>query len=424
MRRKINSIFLTGLAAALVLTSCGLAEDAESTDTAEAVEATEQSSQETETTAASQKETAPEYTIEENSQEASDQDLFSYSCQKVTITDDQHEALKEAVSSYYDTLSTDGFEAFKEANQEDAQSLKDQGERELNYSYGIYTDVERCDSQVLALKVTVMEYTAGAHPNHLFNTVNFDVTTGEQIDITDLGNISDQAKEYILNQLSESEEYTQGLFPEYEQTITNDFDDLYQDFAFILNARGVEFIFQEYDIAPYAAGQVSFTVPYSQLDSLDTDYLPKDSFYSFAFTENLHEKVDLNNDGSLEELYFTTTYPTDNTIESTVYVDGQSVTPSDAANATFGQVYFAHATSGNYIFQDLTLDDGSHVTYLYEVTDGINQIGKEDGRGVVSIADGTVELGVYDNETYDWTDVKTYSYNTDENGFKEVETAE
>ncbi len=428
MRKRLNLLFAAGLAGLLVLTACGTTEEA-TEDTGLTVQNTEDTT-EAQTDGATEEGQAtntaatglgPKYTIEKDDSLSGQDGNFTKNLQeKVEITDDNYGTLKSAVDAYYNKLMTEDFEQFKSYYSDELTDIQDDSEDGMTASYDIYSTVARCDDQIFSILITQNVYTGGAHGSNTFLGVNFDVNTGKIITLDDLGNISSEAKAYILNQLSNSPDYAATLFPEYEQTISDDFDDKYDDFSFILDVRGVKYVFQEYDIAPYAAGQVDFTVPYSELTSIKTDYLPKSAFYSFAMKENLHETIALNNDGTTEDLYFKTAYESEDGAELTLYVGDQSMTRDELNAYAYCECYFAHTANGNYVFEVIYDDNNNPTTYLYEVSDGIVLKGQADGLGLVTIHDGTVELATRNTETFSWNDSVTYSYEDNENGFAEI----
>ena len=430
MRKRLNVLFAAGIVGILALTACGPTEDV-SDDAGlavqqDATDTTNESAQETsgeDSQAADIATTSigPKYSIKKDDSLSGEDGNFTKSLEeKVEILDNNYATLKTAVDDYYNKLMTEEFEQFKKEYASDVEELQGDSAEGMTASYNVYSSVVRCDDQVLSILINKNVFTGGAHGSNEYIGVNFDVNTGKIITLADLGDISSEAKEYILNQLSNSPDYAATLFPEYEQTISDDFDDKYDDFCFVLDARGVKYIFQEYDIAPYAAGQVDFTVPYSELTSIKTDYLPKSAFYSFAMKENLHETVALNSDGVSEDLYFKTAYESEDGAELTLFVGDQSMSKDELNAYAYCECYFAHTANGNYVFEVIYDDNNTPTTYLYEVSDGIVLKGQVDGMGVVAIHDGTVELASRNTETYSWNDSVTYSYEDNENGFSEV----
>jgi hypothetical protein len=107
--------------------------------------------------------------------------------------------------------------------------------------------------------------TGGAHPGHAYATFNFDTTTGALISLTNLfrpdsnylNQLSTIAREMLtakLGNLSDAEFINGGTTPQA------------QNFSeFLLTNQGLEIIFNEYQVAAYAAGPQKITIPYSKL---------------------------------------------------------------------------------------------------------------------------------------------------------------
>jgi hypothetical protein len=119
----------------------------------------------------------------------------------------------------------------------------------------------------LSIKFTMEGYVAGmAHPYHVTRTVNFDLDKGKDIALTDLFTAnSDYLKaiaDYCVNELSKrdigfTDMFKQGADPT---------PDNYQ--AWNITSDGLMITFNEYQVAPYASGPQTVTVPYSALKSL------------------------------------------------------------------------------------------------------------------------------------------------------------
>lgn len=119
----------------------------------------------------------------------------------------------------------------------------------------------------LSIQFALEGYVAGmAHPYHVIRTVNFNLEQGKDIALTDLFTAkSDYLKmiaAYCANELSKrdigfSDTFKSGADPTAEN---------YQ--AWNITPDGLMITFNEYQVAPYASGPQTVTVPYSELKSL------------------------------------------------------------------------------------------------------------------------------------------------------------
>jgi hypothetical protein len=134
----------------------------------------------------------------------------------------------------------------------------------IGVSYRIFNPTE----SVLSLWFGVNWYSAGAaHPNSYSRTLNYDLATGTQLTLADLfqpdSTYLETLSAYAIQELT-----TRGtlFFPEgAEPTDIN-----YQNWNIL--PEGLLITFDDYQVAPHAAGPQQFTVPYLELvDIIDPD---------------------------------------------------------------------------------------------------------------------------------------------------------
>jgi len=121
----------------------------------------------------------------------------------------------------------------------------------------------------LSVGYSYEDYCGGVHGLHFYTVDNFDMNTGKLLTLDDLfGN----AKIYrsILNNL-----ICKNLLIQYkdEELFINpseetDIISYAKNLQFQITDNGIEFIFQIYEIAQYAAGTISVTVPYEELSGI------------------------------------------------------------------------------------------------------------------------------------------------------------
>lgn len=158
-------------------------------------------------------------------------------------------------------------------------------ERELEVEAGsdfwmnffLYTSVEaqRIDSSIISLVTTSSSYFGGVHPNSASFTQNFDTVTGEEVFLADLSSDENALREFLLN-------YLDSLIKEDDYWFYEDYIDYLPmaiaDNFWHFSNEGLVIICDTYLIAPYAAGIIRFTVPYSELNGLIYDkWLPTET---------------------------------------------------------------------------------------------------------------------------------------------------
>lgn len=110
---------------------------------------------------------------------------------------------------------------------------------------------------IISVQLILSSYTGGAHPITLFSGANFDRTTGRRLELVDALRLIGRSVDQVSAQsTSELKAKLQDAF--FEEGATNDPENFS---SFLVSADKVTFIFQQYQVAPYAAGpqEVSFS---------------------------------------------------------------------------------------------------------------------------------------------------------------------
>ncbi len=130
----------------------------------------------------------------------------------------------------------------------------------LNASY----EVVRNDGKAISVVENIHYYAGGTHPTQNTYTYNFDPTTGEKIPLVLYpagdNDARDKAEDMVYNKLVEkygSEEIN------YDYVTASIIDEAVDSWHF--TDTGIKLIFNEYDIAPYAAGSFQLDIPKEEL---------------------------------------------------------------------------------------------------------------------------------------------------------------
>ncbi|WP_207260425.1 DUF3298 and DUF4163 domain-containing protein [Desulfovibrio sp. Huiquan2017] len=120
----------------------------------------------------------------------------------------------------------------------------------------------------VSVKLHVMVYTGGAHPNNWPMTWVFDMTDGGEISLNRLFPDSEAALARISAICREVLSRSLGdmLVPDMLDQGTQPVEDNFK--RFILTDEGVAFFFAPYQTAPYAAGEQVVTIPFDRLGGL------------------------------------------------------------------------------------------------------------------------------------------------------------
>jgi len=119
--------------------------------------------------------------------------------------------------------------------------------------------------RLASVKLQVMIYTGGAHPNHWPVTWTFDMTDGHTLDLNDIFINKQDALIKIAEIVRDTLGETLGGM-RVESMLQDGTTPVAKNYAdFILNEEGVVFFFAPYQVAPYASGQQVVTIPYQRL---------------------------------------------------------------------------------------------------------------------------------------------------------------
>ena len=113
------------------------------------------------------------------------------------------------------------------------------------------------------------EFTGGAHPSSFYTVLNFNPKTGEEIVLSDIlkDNYDEPLTGILINNLAKQlkvksiEDIREKgyLYQDSEMFISNNF---------ILDNEKIVFIYNKYEIAPYAFGDIMIDVTYEELKDI------------------------------------------------------------------------------------------------------------------------------------------------------------
>lgn len=250
------------------------------------------------------------YTREQSTKNGDDAVLCTRKCIYPVVTIAGNENAADRINAdiqkriaFFDT----GTSVLDDANQA-YQSMRDSREADFHfYPYFdelIFTAV-RADSNVVSFLETSQYYIGGAHGMYYYSGLNYDTRTGERINFADLSANADafgQDTLAFIHDLAATAAY-QGIM------WGNDADEqqeiLYQDERWYLSTSGLVLFSNPYELGPFFAGEIEFTIPYSDLEGMD---LKERYNYTGAKTIRLQTEeiccLDLNGDGREEEIQF------------------------------------------------------------------------------------------------------------------------
>ena len=180
-----------------------------------------------------------------------------------------------AVDSFKNTYINNYRKDVNEFYQEDIKNgtPKDELPTWYNYEYGLTTYFSEGKEGILNFIAEPFEYTGGAHPNSWNKWMNFEKNTGKLLALKDVfmaGSekpISDMLLEELITEMAtrlENSSITslEGLQNAGILNSTN----MYVPDNFLLEKEKVSFLYNKYDIAPYAVGIITLSLPYTSVE--------------------------------------------------------------------------------------------------------------------------------------------------------------
>ncbi|MCC8046354.1 MAG: DUF3298 and DUF4163 domain-containing protein [Clostridiales bacterium] len=305
-------------------------------------------------------------------------------CDSVSVDGDGCEALAEAVCEWNEE-QTESFWSFcaelAESAGEDAL-YEDWGSDSYYYNAWREAELTRVDESVLSLVIWEYAYTGGAHGNYGYTSVTFDVASGEILQLTELledaEGFCDSAEAYIVEALET--EYGDELFGGYEETVAAMWD---TELTWYLDAEGITFVFDPYELGPYSMGAASVTCPYEIVAAyMKTAYSGINGTGLGRFSANTDVETAAGTLRlSVEE------DPEYSMLQISLQLNGETACADEFGS--FGDAYLLVLSNGrSFVLFDADYMSDDYVTFLYEITDGsITLRSRLEG---VSLQEGTV----------------------------------
>ena len=180
-----------------------------------------------------------------------------------------------AVDSFKNTYINNYRKDVNEFYQEDIKNgtPKDELPTWYNYEYGLTTYFSEGKEGILNFIAETFEYTGGTHPNSWNKWMNFEKNTGKLLALKDVfmaGSekpMSDMLLEELITEMAtrlEDSSITslEGLQNAGILNSTN----MYVPDNFLLEKEKVSFLYNKYDIAPYAVGIITLSLPYTSVE--------------------------------------------------------------------------------------------------------------------------------------------------------------
>lgn len=250
--------------------------------------------------------------------------------------------------------------------------------------------IRRADSNVVSLINSFASYSGGVHGMYGWLGVNFNSKTGARLKISDVCTDADRLQKVIVKQLYA--DYDSRAFDNVEDKVTTM---IAQDkINFLVEPRGVTFIFNPYEIAPYASGLLTATIFFDEQPGLFKPLITQTT-NAFAQSVPIFHPTTIERKGNRAQMSISNEYD-----KCIVMLNNQRIEfyLKDIKAATYVQT----ANGKNYLYID-----------GYATGDGFSAV---EGESISFLKlDGELEL--YDRMPYTFRHMKDYESATDEEVF-------
>ena len=232
--------------------------------------------------------------ISDHEVEGADQDektAVATKVQYLQVDEDGYEKLQKSL----DDDNEESLELAREGWENAADYLKEQAENEETQTpYEIDSTIllKRADEKVVSYLRDSFSQLGGAHPSTYYTGKNYNAKTGELLTIRDIATDYDALYQYVCEELAGRAAKDPNVYFEgYTDTVHDMFygadvegndastengeiglySEMPEMIQWYLDGDGLTVVFNDYDIAPYAAGPSTVTIPFDS-GLLNTDW--------------------------------------------------------------------------------------------------------------------------------------------------------
>ena len=216
---------------------------------------------------------------------------------------DRYPALSEALQKHYSEKLAEASHKIHTQNAELA--ARDYADHPDHF-WGPYTSevslqVRRADNAAVSLLKQDVEYTGGAHPISFYSGTTFDTESSQPLKLTDV--VTDVS---VLPEILESilkAKYPGVSFFDLKNDLKSASEQDGSGFSWTLDYQGITFYFSPYELASYADGLLTATIPFAARPELiQESYTQVPETYTVFFHPWQPLNYDLDDDGDMEEI--------------------------------------------------------------------------------------------------------------------------
>lgn len=191
----------------------------------------------------------------------------------VTVTIEGNEAAEQAVMAEFAKRKEEFKEGLRLEEMLEEARENPAVDGSLYYSEENWYTLERNDGRVLSFSTMWDIYEGGAHGQYMIYGVNFDAGTGKLLTIADIAQDKEAFQKICVQEmLRQCEDLkAQGALYE-EEMMTPGLEEILEGkmegSEWYFTENGIRFISNIYEIAPYAAGNIDFDIPYEMINEV------------------------------------------------------------------------------------------------------------------------------------------------------------
>lgn len=185
--------------------------------------------------------------------------------------------------------------------EQSAIQLQETGEEYFQaYESSEIASVRRADANIVSILMECYYYGGGVHGMPYDWGYTYDAKTGQELSLSDVVNDISVLPQLIQTELDKY--YEPEIFFE-DMDLNSYFSEYLDSVSWVLDSTGLTFIFNPYDLAPYAAGSQAVTLSFAEYPNLvksEYQQVPKKYAVDLPVTDSFYYDVD--GDGTKDEL--------------------------------------------------------------------------------------------------------------------------
>lgn len=224
--------------------------------------------------------------------------------------------------------------------------------------------VLRADQSYFSFMEQNESYYGGAHGGYMITGMTFDVNTGARVTLSDIIKDAEKLKEIVAKQLDTV--YGDIFYEDVYQMIDSYDPD---SFTWSMDPFGITLYFNQYELAPYAAGAQMVDLAYEDYpELLKESYFEPQEQYVLELYANEKCAVDVNNDGVKETITVERSVDEYDYYTTNILLNDQTI-KSDVEDFD-AECYFVKCKDAAYLYVFHHMESDYSVLEVFDLTTG------------------------------------------------------